>query len=162
MLVAVLSDIHGVMPALEAVLAEPDVGAADLVVLTGDLASGPQPVETLDTLRALGDRAVWVRGNADRELVQCRTRSRHGQLSNCATIRLSCSPGCRCRQRWIWGGRARPCSATRLRGTTKRSSSLTHVLTAGPKSSPTSTPRSAPSSAGTPTCRSRVSRTSDW
>jgi len=72
MLVAVLSDIHGVMPALEAVLAEPDVGAADLVVLTGDLASGPQPVETLDTLRALGDRAVWVRGNADRELVQCR------------------------------------------------------------------------------------------
>lgn len=72
MLVAVLSDIHGVMPALEAVLAEPDVGAADLVVLTGDLASGPQPVETLDALRALGDRAVWVRGNADRELVQCR------------------------------------------------------------------------------------------
>src|SRR5215469_2788224 len=72
MLVAVLSDIHGVMPALEAVLAEPDVGAADLVVLTGDLASGPQPVETLDVLRALGDRAIWVRGNADRELVQCR------------------------------------------------------------------------------------------
>lgn len=72
MLVAVLSDIHGVMPALEAVLAEPDVGAADLVVLTGDLASGPQPVETLDALRALGDRAIWVRGNADRELVQCR------------------------------------------------------------------------------------------
>jgi predicted phosphodiesterase len=72
MLVAVLSDIHGVMPALEAVLAEPDVRAADVVVLTGDLASGPQPVETLDTLRALGDRAVWVRGNADRELVQCR------------------------------------------------------------------------------------------
>jgi len=72
MLVAVLSDIHGVMPALEAVLAEPDVRAADLVVLTGDIASGPQPVETLDTLRALGDRAIWVRGNADRELVQCR------------------------------------------------------------------------------------------
>jgi predicted phosphodiesterase len=72
MLVAVLSDIHGVMPALEAVLAEPDVLAADVVVLTGDLASGPQPVETLDALRALGDRAAWVRGNADRELVQCR------------------------------------------------------------------------------------------
>ena len=71
-LVAVLSDIHAVMPALEAVLAEPDVGAADYVVLTGDLAAGPQPVETLDALSALGDRAIWVRGNADRELVQLR------------------------------------------------------------------------------------------
>lgn len=70
--VAVLSDIHAVMPALEAVLAEPDVGAADYVVLTGDLASGPQPVETLDVLSALGDRAIWVRGNADRELVEHR------------------------------------------------------------------------------------------
>lgn len=72
MLVAVLSDIHGVLPALEAVLAEPDVAAADYIVLTGDLASGPQPVETLDRLSALGDRAIWVRGNADRELVECR------------------------------------------------------------------------------------------
>jgi len=67
--VAVLSDVHGVLPALEAVLAEPDVRSADLIVLTGDLAAGPMPVPTLDTLRELGDRAVWVRGNADRELV---------------------------------------------------------------------------------------------
>jgi len=73
MRVAVLSDIHGVLPALEAVLAEPDVAAADLVVLTGDLAAGPQPAETIDALRDLGDRAVWVRGNADRELVAYRT-----------------------------------------------------------------------------------------
>ena len=51
--VAVLSDIHGVLPALEAVLAEPDVAAADLIVLTGDLAAGPQPVEVLDRLAAL-------------------------------------------------------------------------------------------------------------
>jgi putative phosphoesterase len=71
--VAVLSDIHGVLPALEAVLAEPDVAAADLVVLTGDLAAGPQPAETIDVLRDLGDGAVWVRGNADRELVAYRT-----------------------------------------------------------------------------------------
>jgi predicted phosphodiesterase len=70
--VAVLSDIHAVLPALEAVLAEPDVRSADLIVLTGDIAAGPQPVETLDALAALGGRAVWVRGNADRELVQSR------------------------------------------------------------------------------------------
>jgi predicted phosphodiesterase len=67
--VAVLSDIHGVLPALEAVLAEPDVAAAGLIVLTGDIASGPQPAAVLDRLLALGDQAVWVRGNADRELV---------------------------------------------------------------------------------------------
>jgi putative phosphoesterase len=67
--VAVLSDIHGVLPALDAVLAEPDVRTADVVVLCGDHAAGPLPVPTLDRLVALGDRAAWVRGNADRELV---------------------------------------------------------------------------------------------
>lgn len=67
--VAVLSDIHGVLPVLEAVLAEPDVQSADLVVVTGDHAAGPMPVETLDAVAALGERCVLVRGNADRELV---------------------------------------------------------------------------------------------
>lgn len=66
--VAVLSDIHGVLPALEAVLAEPDVAAAERIVLTGDIAAGPQPVPVLDRLLGLGERVVWVRGNADREL----------------------------------------------------------------------------------------------
>ena len=67
--VAVLSDVHGVLPVLEAVLSEPDVHSADLVVVTGDHAAGPQPVQTLDALVALGDRVRLVRGNADRELV---------------------------------------------------------------------------------------------
>ncbi|WP_116950474.1 metallophosphoesterase family protein [Jiangella endophytica] len=67
--VAVLSDVHGVLPALEAVLAEPDVRAAERIVLTGDIAAGPLPVETLDLLVSRGERVVWVRGNADRELV---------------------------------------------------------------------------------------------
>jgi predicted phosphodiesterase len=58
------------VPALEAVLAEPDVAAADRIVLTGDIAAGPQPVETLDLLASLGDRVTWVRGNADRELAE--------------------------------------------------------------------------------------------
>lgn len=70
--VAVLSDIHGVLPALEAVLAEPDVRSADRIVLTGDIAAGPQPGEVLELLLSLGDQASWVRGNADRELVQHR------------------------------------------------------------------------------------------
>jgi predicted phosphodiesterase len=70
MAVAVLSDIHGVGPALDAVLAEPDVRAAERIVVTGDIAAGPQPVEVLDRLTGLGDRVVWVRGNAERELVR--------------------------------------------------------------------------------------------
>lgn len=67
--VAVLSDVHGALPALEAVLAEPDVRSAERIVLTGDIAAGPMPVEALDRLVAEGERVVWVRGNADRELV---------------------------------------------------------------------------------------------
>ena len=67
--VAVLSDVHGVLPALDAVLAEPAVQAADRVVVTGDLAAGPMPAQTLDRLVGLGDRVILVRGNADRELV---------------------------------------------------------------------------------------------
>src|SRR2546423_5043636 len=70
--VAVLSDIHGVLPALDAVLAEPDVLAADRIVLTGDIVAGPQPGAVLDRLRGLGDRIVWVSGNADREIVELR------------------------------------------------------------------------------------------
>jgi predicted phosphodiesterase len=69
MRVAVLADVHGNLPALEAVLADVDAAGVDAVVLNGDLATGPMPAETLDLLAALGDRAVWVRGNADRELV---------------------------------------------------------------------------------------------
>jgi putative phosphoesterase len=68
--VAVLSDIHGVLPVLDAVLAEPDVATAELVVVTGDHAAGPMPVEVLDRLVGLGERCLLVRGNADRELVE--------------------------------------------------------------------------------------------
>jgi predicted phosphodiesterase len=67
--VAVLADIHGNLPALEAVLGEPDVAAADAVVLLGDIALGPMPAQTLDTLAELGERAVWVHGNCEREMV---------------------------------------------------------------------------------------------
>ncbi|MEK8109046.1 metallophosphoesterase family protein [Micromonospora sp. M12] len=84
-----LSDIHGVLPALEAVLAEPDVAAADLIVLTGDIAAGPQPVETLDLLGSLGDRVCWVGGNADRELVEARSGQPASiEVSNWAAAQL--------------------------------------------------------------------------
>ncbi|HEY8318408.1 MAG TPA: metallophosphoesterase family protein [Amnibacterium sp.] len=68
--VAVLSDIHGMLHALDAVLAEPVVRRADLIVVTGDHTWGPQPAGVLDRLAGLGAGAVLVRGNADRELLQ--------------------------------------------------------------------------------------------
>ncbi|MFC4146746.1 metallophosphoesterase family protein [Micromonospora mangrovi] len=87
--VAVLSDIHGALPALEAVLAEPDVAAADLIVLTGDIATGPQPVEVLDLLAGLGERARWVGGNCERELVEARTGKPAAiEVSNWAATQL--------------------------------------------------------------------------
>jgi predicted phosphodiesterase len=67
--VAVLADIHGNLPALNAVLAEPEAAAADAVVLLGDIALGPLPAETLEVLAGLGERAVWVHGNCEREMV---------------------------------------------------------------------------------------------
>src|SRR3984957_11956681 len=64
-----LADIHGTLPALSAVLAEPDVAAADAVVLLGDIALGPMPAQTLEVLAGLGERAIWVHGNGEREMV---------------------------------------------------------------------------------------------
>ena len=65
--VAALYDIHGNLAALDAVLAEVPDDAT--IVVGGDIcAGGKQPSETLARLRGLGDRVVWVRGNADREL----------------------------------------------------------------------------------------------
>jgi predicted phosphodiesterase len=66
---AVLADIHGNLPALDAVLAEVDAVGAGAVVLLGDIALGPMPAQTLDRLAGLGDRAVWVHGNCEREMV---------------------------------------------------------------------------------------------
>jgi predicted phosphodiesterase len=66
---AALYDIHGNLPALEAVLSEVEHEAPDVIVVGGDVASGPMPRETLDRLIALQERTCWIRGNADRELV---------------------------------------------------------------------------------------------
>ena len=64
--VAVLSDVHANVPALAAVLAEPEVAGADLVVFNGDLTWGVEPTETVRIVRSLGIRAVCVRGNGER------------------------------------------------------------------------------------------------
>jgi putative phosphoesterase len=64
---ATLYDIHGNLAALDAALEE--VPGHATIVVGGDVCmGGPRPSETLERLRGLGDRALWLRGNADREL----------------------------------------------------------------------------------------------
>jgi len=65
MRVAALCDVHGNLPALEAVLAEVSSLEVDRIVCGGDVVAGPFPRECLDKL--VGADAVFVRGNADRE-----------------------------------------------------------------------------------------------
>jgi putative phosphoesterase len=62
--VAALYDVHGNLPALEAVLDEVRLAAVDAVVSGGDVVWGPQPGECLRLLRDAG--AVFVRGNCER------------------------------------------------------------------------------------------------
>jgi predicted phosphodiesterase len=61
----VLYDVHGNLPALEAVLADAEQAGVDRWLLGGDYAAfGAWPLETVDCLRALD--AEWIRGNVDR------------------------------------------------------------------------------------------------
>jgi predicted phosphodiesterase len=66
--VAALYDIHGMAIPLEAVLAELQNEPVDAVLIGGDAVSGPQPVETLELLRALALPTHWIRGNGERAL----------------------------------------------------------------------------------------------
>jgi putative phosphoesterase len=68
MMVAALYDVHGNLPALEAVLAEVESLRVDTIVVGGDIAIGPMPREALERLLALGERALFLRGNGDREI----------------------------------------------------------------------------------------------
>ena len=66
MRVAALYDIHGNLPALEAVLAEVERERVDAIVVGGDIASGPpQPREVVELVRSLPNTHC-IRGNADR------------------------------------------------------------------------------------------------
>ena len=66
MTLALLYDVHGNLPALEAVIDDARAAGADRWLLGGDYAMfGPWPRETVERLRELPE-ADWIRGNVDR------------------------------------------------------------------------------------------------
>jgi putative phosphoesterase len=72
MRVAALYDVHGNLPALEAVLEEVEREQPDVIVFGGDIVAGPMPRETLERVRSLGQTAHLIRGNADRIALEFR------------------------------------------------------------------------------------------
>ncbi len=65
-MLAILYDIHGNRPALEAVLDDARAAGADAFLLGGDYALfGPWPAETVALLDELSG-ATWIRGNGER------------------------------------------------------------------------------------------------
>jgi len=69
MRVAALYDIHGNLPALEAVLDDVRRANVDHVVVGGDVVPGPMPRETLACLLAFDIPVQFIRGNGDREVL---------------------------------------------------------------------------------------------
>jgi putative phosphoesterase len=66
MRVAALYDIHGNLPALEAVLQDVRQAHVDHVVVGGDVVPGPMPRETLACLLDLDIPVQFIQGNGDR------------------------------------------------------------------------------------------------
>lgn len=76
MKLAVISDIHGNLLALEAVLADIAGQGVDQTVNLGDILSGPlQPAETADLLMARG--FTTIRGNHERQVLDLLDRGQH-------------------------------------------------------------------------------------
>jgi putative phosphoesterase len=65
MRVAVLDDIHGNLPALEAVLEDVAQARVDRVVVGGDVLPGPMPLETIARLRGLSVPVDFIYGNCE-------------------------------------------------------------------------------------------------
>lgn len=72
MRIAAIYDIHGNLPALEAVLEEVRRAAVDQVVVGGDVIPGPMPRECLDLLKAEALPVRFISGNGEREILAWR------------------------------------------------------------------------------------------
>ena len=69
MRVAAVYDVHGNLPALEAVLEDIRQAGVDQIVVGGDVLPGPMPCETIGALLDLDIPTQFIRGNGDREVL---------------------------------------------------------------------------------------------
>ena len=69
MRIAAIYDIHGNLPALEAVLQDVRQAGVNQMVVGGDVLPGPMPRETLACLLDLDIPVQFIRGNGDREVL---------------------------------------------------------------------------------------------
>lgn len=69
MRIAALYDVHGNLPALEAVLAEIAGLAIDRIIVGGDVLPGPHPRECLGSIRALSVPVECIRGNGENDVL---------------------------------------------------------------------------------------------
>lgn len=69
MKIVALYDIHGNLPALDAVLKEVEQEHPDVILVGGDIVPGPMPRAALERLLALGDSVHYIRGNCERDVV---------------------------------------------------------------------------------------------
>ena len=65
MSVAAIYDIHGNLPALEAVLQDIRQSDVNQIVVGGDVVPGPMPLETIDCLLALDVPTQFIQGNGE-------------------------------------------------------------------------------------------------
>ena len=70
MRVAAIYDIHGNLPALEAVLQDISQAGVDRVVVGGDVLPGPMPRETLTCLMDLNVPVRFIQGNGERAVLE--------------------------------------------------------------------------------------------
>src|SRR4051794_40703521 len=68
--VAAIYDVHGNLPALEAVLGDIRRQSIDLVIVGGDVLPGPMPRESLEVLFDLDIPVRFIRGNGDRVVLE--------------------------------------------------------------------------------------------
>lgn len=89
--IAILADIHGLLPSLEAVLAEVQENPPDAIIIAGDFLGGPQPLEVLSRLVSLN--CHFILGNGENYML----RMYHGNAPETWWTRRQYDMG-----RWIY------------------------------------------------------------
>jgi len=68
--IAIIADIHGILPSLEAVVKDIQSDPPDEIIVAGDFLGGPQSQQVLDVLQGLGCR--FILGNGELNMLKMR------------------------------------------------------------------------------------------